>query len=162
MCDIAYPFVENGNNNQQAQYAAVAMMFVSDDVITYAWTLFNQSIFVDLQRIFCFILGSNWMGISSRNLPNTCSCQGCFMYVHSICYFYETMTNQSTLLIVSTATNYLMNFVIGQITPVMLDNITYGTYFFFFATNVCCNLIVYFFYPGNYINGCSTSSRLMW
>lgn len=48
MCDIAYPFVENGNNNQQAQYAAVAMMFVSDDVITYAWTLFNQSIFVDL------------------------------------------------------------------------------------------------------------------
>lgn len=53
------------------------------------------------------------------------------------------------MLIVSTATNYLMNFVIGQITPVMLDNITYGTYFFFFATNVCCNLIIYFFYPGN-------------
>lgn len=42
MCDIAYPFVENGNNNQQAQYAAVAMMFVSDDVITYAWTFLTK------------------------------------------------------------------------------------------------------------------------
>ncbi|KAI9314228.1 general substrate transporter [Dichotomocladium elegans] len=47
----------------------------------------------------------------------------------------------------STATNYLMNFVIGEIVPVMLAKITYGTYFFFFATNVCCNLIVYFYYP---------------
>ncbi|KAI9322419.1 general substrate transporter [Dichotomocladium elegans] len=47
----------------------------------------------------------------------------------------------------ATATNYLFNFVIGQITPVMIENIAYGTYMFFFATNIVCIGIVYFFYP---------------
>ncbi|KAL1936035.1 hypothetical protein VTP01DRAFT_169 [Rhizomucor pusillus] len=47
----------------------------------------------------------------------------------------------------STATNYIMNFVIGEITPIMIANIEYGTYLFFFATNVICFLIVFLFYP---------------
>lgn len=44
--------------------------------------------------------------------------------------------------------NYIMNFVIGEITPIMIDRIAYGTYLFFFATNMVCITIVYFFYPG--------------
>lgn len=48
----------------------------------------------------------------------------------------------------STGINYLMNFVIGEITPVMLENIAYGTYMFFFATNAVCFIIIYLFYPG--------------
>ncbi|KAI8139057.1 general substrate transporter [Fennellomyces sp. T-0311] len=47
----------------------------------------------------------------------------------------------------ATASNYIFNFVIGQITPIMLEEIAYGTYMFFFATNVVCALIIYFFYP---------------
>ncbi|OZJ06915.1 hypothetical protein BZG36_00080 [Bifiguratus adelaidae] len=47
----------------------------------------------------------------------------------------------------STSANYLMNFVIGEITPVMLKNVTYGTYLLFFATNAVCAALCYFFYP---------------
>ncbi|KAI9470426.1 general substrate transporter [Zychaea mexicana] len=47
----------------------------------------------------------------------------------------------------ATASNYIFNFVIGQITPIMIENIAFGTYMFFFATNVICGLIVFFFYP---------------
>ncbi|ORY93621.1 sugar transporter [Syncephalastrum racemosum] len=48
---------------------------------------------------------------------------------------------------ISTAMNYIMNFVIGEITPIMIDRIAYGTYLFFFATNMICITIVYLFYP---------------
>ncbi|KAH8554596.1 general substrate transporter [Umbelopsis sp. PMI_123] len=47
----------------------------------------------------------------------------------------------------STAANYLMNFVIGEITPIMLSRITYWTYIFFCLTNFACVIILYFFYP---------------
>ncbi|KAI7886578.1 sugar transporter [Lichtheimia hyalospora FSU 10163] len=103
----AYPFVDGGDNNTQAQYAAVAMMFVFSASFASAWGPIG------------------WV-YPAEIFPTRARAKGASL---------------------STATNYLMNFVIGQITPVMLDNITYGTYFFFFATNVCCNLIVYFFYP---------------
>ncbi|KAI8582213.1 hypothetical protein K450DRAFT_171107 [Umbelopsis ramanniana AG] len=47
----------------------------------------------------------------------------------------------------STAANYLMNFVIGEITPIMLSRITFWTYIFFCLTNFACVIILYFFYP---------------
>ncbi|KAG2184678.1 hypothetical protein INT43_000591 [Umbelopsis isabellina] len=47
----------------------------------------------------------------------------------------------------STAANYLMNFVIGEITPIMLSRITFWTYIFFCLTNFLCVAILYFFYP---------------
>lgn len=37
--------------------------------------------------------------------------------------------------IVSTAANYLMNFVIGEIVPIMLSRITFWTYIFFCFTS---------------------------
>ncbi|CAO3608494.1 unnamed protein product [Mucor hiemalis] len=47
----------------------------------------------------------------------------------------------------TTAANWLMNFVISEICPIMLAKITWGTYIFF---GCCCAFmatIVYFFYP---------------
>ncbi|KAI8139704.1 general substrate transporter, partial [Fennellomyces sp. T-0311] len=103
----AYPYREEGPNNTQAQYGAVAMMF-----------------------IFSASFASSWGPIGwiypAEIFPNRARAKGASL---------------------ATATNYLMNFVIGEITPVMLDNIKYGTYFFFFATNVVCGLIIFFFYP---------------
>lgn len=48
---------------------------------------------------------------------------------------------------ISTCSNWLFNFVIVMITPVMLDNIRWGTYLFFAVVNACFLPIIYFFYP---------------
>ncbi|KAK4622139.1 Sugar transporter STL1 [Fulvia fulva] len=50
---------------------------------------------------------------------------------------------------VSTSTNWLFNFVIVMITPVMISNLGtsgFGTYVFFAAINACFFPIIYFFY----------------
>jgi MFS family permease len=47
----------------------------------------------------------------------------------------------------TTAANWLMNFVISEIVPIMIVKITWGTYIFF---GCCCAVmatVVYFFYP---------------
>ncbi|KAG2227453.1 hypothetical protein INT45_007478 [Circinella minor] len=103
----AYPYVEGGNNNTQAQYGAVAMMFIFSASFSMSWG------------------PCGWI-YPAEIFPNRARAKGTSL---------------------ATATNYLMNFVIGEITPVMLDSISYGTYFFFFATNVVCGLIIYSFYP---------------
>ncbi|KAL1990351.1 hypothetical protein VTN49DRAFT_6190 [Thermomyces lanuginosus] len=48
---------------------------------------------------------------------------------------------------ISTCSNWLFNFVIVMITPVMIDNIGWGTYLFFAVVNACFLPIIYFFYP---------------
>ncbi|KAF2142869.1 uncharacterized protein K452DRAFT_225811 [Aplosporella prunicola CBS 121167] len=48
---------------------------------------------------------------------------------------------------VSTITNWLFNFLIVMVTPVMLDNIKWGTYLFFAVVNGCFVPVIYFFYP---------------
>lgn len=48
---------------------------------------------------------------------------------------------------VSTCTNWLFNFLIVMVTPIMIDNIGWGTYLFFAAINACFLPIIYFFYP---------------
>ncbi|KAH8666660.1 sugar transporter [Xylariales sp. PMI_506] len=48
---------------------------------------------------------------------------------------------------VSTCTNWLFNFLIVMVTPIMIDNISWGTYVFFAAINACFLPIIYFFYP---------------
>ena len=50
-------------------------------------------------------------------------------------------------LAVSTITNWLFNFLIVMITPIMIDRIGWGTYLFFGAMNACFLPIIYFFYP---------------
>ncbi|KAI1452464.1 general substrate transporter [Annulohypoxylon moriforme] len=47
----------------------------------------------------------------------------------------------------STCTNWLFNFLIVMVTPVMIANIGWGTYLFFAAVNASFLPIIYFFYP---------------
>ncbi|KAF4308520.1 Sugar/inositol transporter [Botryosphaeria dothidea] len=48
---------------------------------------------------------------------------------------------------ISTFTNWIFNFLIVMVTPIMLENIGWGTYLFFAAVNACFFPIIYFFYP---------------
>jgi hypothetical protein len=48
---------------------------------------------------------------------------------------------------VSTCSNWLFNFLIVMVTPVMIANIRWGTYLFFAVVNACFIPIIYFFYP---------------
>jgi sugar porter (SP) family MFS transporter len=48
---------------------------------------------------------------------------------------------------VSTCTNWLFNFAVVMITPVMLDNIGWATYLVFAVINACFLPCIYFFYP---------------
>jgi sugar porter (SP) family MFS transporter len=48
---------------------------------------------------------------------------------------------------VSTCTNWLFNFLIVMVTPIMIANIGWGTYVFFAVVNACFLPIIYFFYP---------------
>ncbi|KAK0734665.1 sugar transporter [Lasiosphaeria miniovina] len=48
---------------------------------------------------------------------------------------------------VSTCTNWLFNFLIVMVTPIMIAEIGWGTYLFFAVVNACFIPIIYFFYP---------------
>jgi sugar porter (SP) family MFS transporter len=48
---------------------------------------------------------------------------------------------------VSTCTNWLFNFLIVMVTPIMVSNIGWGTYLFFAVVNACFLPIIYFFFP---------------
>ncbi|KAI9738035.1 MAG: hypothetical protein M1818_005463 [Claussenomyces sp. TS43310] len=48
---------------------------------------------------------------------------------------------------VSTCTNWLFNFVVVMITPIMTSNIGWATYLVFAAINACFLPVVFFFYP---------------
>ncbi|KAL2154605.1 hypothetical protein VTH82DRAFT_3281 [Thermothelomyces myriococcoides] len=48
---------------------------------------------------------------------------------------------------VSTCTNWLFNFLVVMVTPIMIDNIGWGTYLFFAAVNACFIPLIYLFYP---------------
>jgi len=48
---------------------------------------------------------------------------------------------------VSTINNWLFNFTVVMITPVLIQRIGWGTYLFFGALNACFIPIIYFFYP---------------
>jgi hypothetical protein len=47
----------------------------------------------------------------------------------------------------STCSNWLFNFLIVMVTPIMISNIKWGTYLFFAAMNACFLPVIYFFYP---------------
>ncbi|KAL8713733.1 MAG: hypothetical protein Q9220_002259 [cf. Caloplaca sp. 1 TL-2023] len=47
----------------------------------------------------------------------------------------------------STCSNWLFNFLIVMITPIMITNIGWGTYLFFAIVNACFLPIIYIFYP---------------
>jgi hypothetical protein len=47
----------------------------------------------------------------------------------------------------STCVNWLFNFLIVMVTPIMVRNIGWGTYLFFAAVNAAFIPVIYFFYP---------------
>ncbi|MCJ1371560.1 hypothetical protein MMC20_002778 [Loxospora ochrophaea] len=47
----------------------------------------------------------------------------------------------------STCSNWLWNFMVVMITPIMISNIGWGTYLFFAAVNACFLPVIYFTYP---------------
>lgn len=47
----------------------------------------------------------------------------------------------------STISNWLFNFLIVMVTPIMVANIGWGTYLFFAAINACFLPVIWFFYP---------------
>ena len=47
----------------------------------------------------------------------------------------------------STCSNWLFNFLIVMITPIMISNIGWGTYLFFAIVNACFMPLIYFTYP---------------
>jgi sugar porter (SP) family MFS transporter len=47
----------------------------------------------------------------------------------------------------STCSNWLFNFLIVMVTPIMISNIHWGTYLFFAGINACFLPVIYFFYP---------------
>lgn len=47
----------------------------------------------------------------------------------------------------STCSNWLFNFLIVMITPIMISNIGWGTYLFFAIVNACFLPVIYFTYP---------------
>ncbi|KAE8354339.1 general substrate transporter [Aspergillus coremiiformis] len=48
---------------------------------------------------------------------------------------------------ISTCTNWLFNFLIVMVTPIMVRNIKWGTYLFFAVVNACFIPVIYIFYP---------------
>jgi hypothetical protein len=48
---------------------------------------------------------------------------------------------------VSTCTNWLFNFLVVMITPIMIDHIKWGTYLFFAVVNACFLPFIYIYYP---------------
>ncbi|KAF4543627.1 putative hexose carrier protein [Lasiodiplodia theobromae] len=48
---------------------------------------------------------------------------------------------------VSTITNWLFNFLIVMVVPVMIDSIGWGTYLFFAVVNACFFPVIYLYYP---------------
>ncbi len=48
---------------------------------------------------------------------------------------------------VSTCTNWLFNFLIVMVTPIMIANIGWGTYLFFAIVNACFLPVIWWFYP---------------
>lgn len=47
----------------------------------------------------------------------------------------------------STCSNWLFNFLIVMITPIMISNIGWGTYLFFAVVNACFLPVIYYTYP---------------
>lgn len=48
---------------------------------------------------------------------------------------------------ISTCTNWLFNFLIVMVTPIMIRDIGWGTYLFFAVVNACFFPVIWFFYP---------------
>ncbi|KAJ5484439.1 Major facilitator superfamily domain general substrate transporter [Penicillium expansum] len=75
---------------------------------------------------------------------------GLFIYIASFgCTRLRSVQSKPVpkLMRFSTCSNWLFNFLIVMVTPIMIEKIKWGTYLFFAAMNACFLPIIYFFYP---------------
>ncbi|RIA91781.1 sugar transporter [Glomus cerebriforme] len=54
---------------------------------------------------------------------------------------------RSKAMSITTASNWLFNFVLGQVVPILLDSITWGTYIIFGILSIIIAIFVHIFYP---------------
>lgn len=67
------------------------------------------------------------------------------------------MRHRTNCAALATASDWIFNYMIVQITPVAISNIGWKTYMIFFVLNIFFALVVYLFYPGMYISRPSPS-----
>lgn len=60
------------------------------------------------------------------------------------------MRHRTNCAALATASDWIFNYMIVQITPVAISNIGWKTYMIFFVLNLFFALVVYLFYPGMY------------
>ncbi|CAO3616982.1 unnamed protein product [Cunninghamella blakesleeana] len=83
-----------------------------------------------------------------------------FIYIYIINFAYSwgpigwvipseifPLSIRSKAMSISTSSNWMNNFIVGLITPIMLENLRYGTYVFFAVFCVIAFLFTYFFIP---------------
>ncbi|KAF4918204.1 MFS glucose transporter mfs1 [Colletotrichum viniferum] len=83
-----------------------------------------------------------------------------FIYIYDINFSYSfapigwvlpseifNLGNRSKAMAITTSATWMCNFVIGLVTPDMLEKIGYGTYFFFAAFALIAFVMTYFFVP---------------
>lgn len=83
-----------------------------------------------------------------------------FIYIYDINFSYSfapigwvlpseifNLGNRSKAIAITTSTTWMCNFIIGLVTPDMLETITWGTYIFFAAFALIAFFFTYFFIP---------------
>ncbi|KAI8305142.1 MFS glucose transporter mfs1 [Colletotrichum sp. SAR11_240] len=83
-----------------------------------------------------------------------------FIYIYDINFSYSfapigwvlpseifNLGNRSKAMSITTSATWMCNFIIGLVTPDMLEKIGYGTYFFFAAFALIAFIMTYFFVP---------------
>ncbi|KAH9887458.1 general substrate transporter [Xylariomycetidae sp. FL2044] len=147
----------------------LALLMGGVNMIVYA-TFATVSWFV-IERVGrrkLFIIGTLGQGLSmvltfACLIPNTTAASkgaavGLFTYIASfgatwlpLPWLYPAEINpiktRAKANAVSTCTNWLFNFLIVMVTPIMIDHIGWGTYLFFAVVNACFLPIIWFFYP---------------
>jgi hypothetical protein len=117
----------------------------------FLWGTVGQCLSMVL--VFACLIPNNGMGPSSKGAG-----VGLFTYIAAfgatwlpLPWLYPAEINplrtRARANAVSTCSNWLFNFLIVMVTPVMIANIRWGTYLFFAVVNACFIPIIYFFYP---------------
>lgn len=83
-----------------------------------------------------------------------------FIYIYDVNFSYSfapigwvlpseifTLANRSKAMSITTSTTWMCNFIIGLVTPDMLETITWGTYIFFAAFCLLAMAFTYYFVP---------------
>ncbi|KAK5163439.1 uncharacterized protein LTR77_010621 [Saxophila tyrrhenica] len=137
--------------------ASVGVVFVIDRF----WGRRDLTIFGASGMCFCMVMLTifNWLGLENGE-PWAFKVMTAFLFLY-LTFFAIGWQGMSWMWAVelvplsirgpanamSTAANWLSNFVVVLVTPVMFDDITWRTYVVFAVTNFCFIPVIYIFYP---------------